>query len=211
MPTPLEDRIPQSLNAATVFLLKKIAYLDPDSQDAVAEAMFSAARWHHGEMRKNGHPYILHPLQAAGIVAALHSDTATVMASLLHDTLENSEVTPKELERTFGKDVRQLVEALTKYAAFSHREYAEKLYVRSQVDGRVAVLKVADCCANLMHHDQLHFSAAKHLEHLQEARELYLAWLVPLPGFPAELGRILNRIIAASQIDYETRQDKPHA
>ena len=206
-----EDRIPQTLSAATTFLLKKTAYLPIDDQDLVAEALFAAARWHHGEIRKNGNPYILHPIQAAGIVAMLHSDIAAIIAALLHDTLENSEVTPQELERSFGKDAKKLVEALTKYAAFSHREYAEKLYIRSQEDGRVAVLKVADCCANLMHHDQLHFSTTKHLEHLQEARELYLAWLVPLPGFPSELGKMLNRIIAASQEDYESRSDKSHA
>ena len=211
MVIPLEERIPPTLCAASTFLLRQISYLDLEAQDQVAKALFFAARWHYGQLRKAGQSYILHPIQVAGIISVLKADAPSIIAALLHDTLEDSEVTPSEIERKFSKEVRILVEALTKHAAFSHREYAEKVYTRSKEDGRVAVVKVADTCANLMRHDQLLFSATKHLEHVHEARELYLAWLVPLPGFPAELARMLNRLIAESQQDYDTRPDKLHA
>lgn len=210
MAKPLEDRLSENLVPATQFLLSQIGFLEPENQERITEALFAAAAFHDGQYRKGGKIYLIHPIQVASIVASLHCDSETIIAALLHDVVEDTHGKPRELERRFGQEVRLLVEALTKHAAFSHREYAEKLYLRSQEDGRIAIIKVADCCANLMKHSQNIFPPIKHLEHITEATDLYQAWLVSLPGFPIDLRRMLDRIIKASILDYETRPDSIH-
>jgi GTP pyrophosphokinase len=72
-----------------------------------------AAKVHEGQQRLSGEPYLIHPLEVAGILAEMRLDPAAVIAGLLHDTLEDSLTTAGELRRLFGDEVAILVEGLT--------------------------------------------------------------------------------------------------
>ena len=67
-----------------------------------------------GQIRQSGEPYITHPLNVAYILAEMHADRDTLCAGLLHDTLEDTNVTKEEIERLFNQDVAKLVDGVTK-------------------------------------------------------------------------------------------------
>ncbi|MBO0223062.1 HD domain-containing protein, partial [Vibrio parahaemolyticus] len=69
---------------------------------------------HQGQLRKSGEPYIVHPVAVAEILAELGLDAGTLMAGLLHDTVEDTEVKPEDIEERFGTAVRRIVEGETK-------------------------------------------------------------------------------------------------
>ena len=110
-----------------------------------------AFKAHDGQYRKSEEPYIIHPVEVACILAELNSDTQTISAGLLHDVLEDCDVKPKEMEEAFGKDVRQIVEGVTKLGKFSFSSKEErqaenfrKLIVAIAEDVRVVLVKLAD-------------------------------------------------------------------
>src|SRR5260221_12601557 len=74
---------------------------------------------HQGQMRKSEEPYIIHPVEVASILAELNGDTQTICSGLLHDTLEDCDVKPREIADLFGRDVFQIVEGVTKLGKFS--------------------------------------------------------------------------------------------
>ena len=82
--------------------------------DTVIAAYQCAKSAHQNQVRKSGKPYITHPLSVAIILAELRMDEATIVASLLHDTLEDTALSPSELESEFGSTILQLVEGVTK-------------------------------------------------------------------------------------------------
>ena len=69
---------------------------------------------HEGQFRRSGEPYITHPVSVAGILAALHLDTPTLIAALLHDVVEDTGITKQEIADQFGKQVAELVDGLSK-------------------------------------------------------------------------------------------------
>src|SRR5215207_6777734 len=108
-----------------------------------------AERMHEGQMRKSGEPYITHPLAVAQIVAELGMDTTTIVAALLHDTVEDTEYTMDQLRADFGGEVAQLVDGVTKfekvfYGADAEVETIRKMIKAAGVDVRVLVVKLAD-------------------------------------------------------------------
>jgi GTP pyrophosphokinase len=113
-----------------------------------------AQNMHAGQFRKSGEPYITHPLAVAQILAELGMDTTTLVAALLHDTVEDTSYTMNELRSDFGSEVALLVDGVTKfekdfYGADAEVHTIRKLIVAAGVDVRVLIVKLADRLHNM--------------------------------------------------------------
>ena len=110
---------------------------------------------HKGMKRKNGEPYINHPLRTATLLAELKLDEKTIIAGLLHDVPEDTTKTLKEIEKDFGEEVAKLVEGITKLGTIKYRgiaRYAEnlrKMFIAMALDIRTIFIKFADRIDNL--------------------------------------------------------------
>ena len=114
----------------------------------------TAARWHNGQYRKSGDPYITHPLAVAGILAELGMDTTTLVAALLHDTIEDTAYTIEQMRDDFGGEVALLVDGVTKLDRVKLGDAAKAETIRKMVvamakDPRVLVIKLADRLHNM--------------------------------------------------------------
>ncbi len=130
--------------------------------DAIRNAYEVAARAHSGQFRLTGDPYIVHPLAVAQILATYGLDTATIVAALLHDVVEDTEFTLEVLEREFGSEVALLVDGVTKLdrIKFSSREEQQAATIRKMAvalakDIRVLLIKLADRTHNMRTIDPL--------------------------------------------------------
>ncbi len=117
-------------------------------------AYLIAEKQHKGQMRKSGEEYITHPLAVAQILADLGMDTTTLVAALLHDTVEDTPYTLSELESDFGAEVALLVDGVTKFdkvyfGATAEAETIRKMLMRAGDDVRVLVIKLADRLHNM--------------------------------------------------------------
>jgi GTP pyrophosphokinase len=168
-------------------------------------AFFAMSEFHKEQRRKSGQLYVIHPIQVATIVASVGSDLETIMAALLHDTVEDTDATLDDILNRFGEEVEALVEAVTHQPMFSSKEFMEKIYTKARRDPRVACIKLADQIANHRNHSQLVFSPERHREHIEEMENFYLAQLATIPDLPKELTRSLQRVTDASWEDYNNR------
>lgn len=114
----------------------------------------TAEHLHEGVFRKSGDPYITHPLAVATICAEIGMDTTTLVAALLHDTVEDTDYTLDDLTRDFGPEVAKLVNGVTKLdkvalGAAAEAETIRKMIVAMAEDPRVLVIKVADRLHNM--------------------------------------------------------------
>jgi len=139
----------------------------------------TASHWHAGQFRKSGDPYITHPLAVAGILTNLGMDTTTLVAALLHDTIEDTEYTLDQMREDFGGEVSLLVDGVTKLDKVKLGDAAKAETIRKMVvamakDPRVLVIKLADRLHNMR---TLTFLPAAKQE--QKARET-LEILAPL-------------------------------
>ena len=117
-------------------------------------AYSTAERLHEGVFRKSGDPYITHPLAVATICAEIGMDTTTLVAALLHDTVEDTDYSLDDLTRDFGPEVAKLVNGVTKLdkvalGAAAEAETIRKMIVAMAEDPRVLVIKVADRLHNM--------------------------------------------------------------
>ena len=130
--------------------------------EKVEKAYLLAKRAHEGTLRRSGEPYIVHPVCAAIILVELGMDTDSIVAALLHDVVEDTEVTLEEIRKEFGKDVAFLVDGVTKLGKipFSSREHQQAENVRKMLlamaqDVRVIIIKLADRLHNARTFDSL--------------------------------------------------------
>lgn len=133
--------------------------LTPEQMKQLGEAFVFAAEAHKEQFRKSGDPYIIHTLSAALILADMKLDLATLQAALLHDVLEDTQVTPEEMAEKFGDNVETLVDGVTKLAhkdvkAFMSRddikgENLRKMFIVMARDIRVVLIKLADRLHNM--------------------------------------------------------------
>ena len=117
-------------------------------------AYTTAERLHEGVKRKSGEPYITHPLAVATIAAEIGMDTTTVVAALLHDTVEDTDYSLEDLSRDFGTEVARLVDGVTKLdkvvlGSAAEAETIRKMIVAMSEDPRVLVIKVSDRLHNM--------------------------------------------------------------
>ncbi|WP_019889950.1 RelA/SpoT family protein [Streptomyces purpureus] len=127
----------------------------PDADLAVLHRAYVLAETsHRGQFRKSGEPYITHPLAVTLILAELGAETTTLTASLLHDTVEDTEVTLDQVRDQFGEEVCYLVDGVTKlekvdYGAAAEPETFRKMLVATGNDVRVMSIKLADRLHNM--------------------------------------------------------------
>ena len=110
-----------------------------------------AEQKHDGQLRKDGSPYIIHPLSVAEIVAEMGLDTDAILAALLHDCIEDTDASHEEIARRFGKTVADLVEGVTKLTRVNFQSMEEeqmenlrKMFLAMSKDIRVILIKIAD-------------------------------------------------------------------
>ncbi|MEA1936478.1 MAG: bifunctional (p)ppGpp synthetase/guanosine-3',5'-bis(diphosphate) 3'-pyrophosphohydrolase [Thermodesulfobacteriota bacterium] len=131
-------------------------YLFPVDLEMIEKAYIFCASVHKGQVRLSGEPYLQHPLEVAGIMVDLNLDSAAIVTGLLHDTVEDTLVTLKEIEETFGDEVAFLVDGLTKIGkiTFESREEQQaenfrKMILAMSSDIRVLLIKLADRIHNM--------------------------------------------------------------
>ncbi|MFE6132106.1 RelA/SpoT family protein [Streptomyces sp. NPDC056437] len=127
----------------------------PDADLAILHKAYVLAETsHRGQFRKSGEPYITHPLAVTLILAELGAETTTLTASLLHDTVEDTDVTLEQVKAEFGAEVAYLVDGVTKlekvdYGAAAEPETFRKMLVATGNDVRVMSIKLADRLHNM--------------------------------------------------------------
>jgi GTP pyrophosphokinase len=145
------DRLPDAIGH--VVEAHRAHHPDAD-HDPLRRAYVLAESSHRGQMRKSGEPYITHPLAVTLILAELGAETTTLTASLLHDTVEDTDVTLDQVREQFGEEVRYLVDGVTKlekvdYGAAAEPETFRKMLVATGNDVRVMSIKLADRLHNM--------------------------------------------------------------
>ncbi|HSC11065.1 MAG TPA: bifunctional (p)ppGpp synthetase/guanosine-3',5'-bis(diphosphate) 3'-pyrophosphohydrolase [Rhodanobacteraceae bacterium] len=148
----MQEVLPANVQA----LEKRLTYLQPEQIERVRQAYLTGAHAHAGQTRKSGEPYITHPVAVAGILADLGMDVETIIAAILHDTLEDTPLSRSELEASFGPTVAELVDGVTKLdkIRFSTQQEAaaesfRKMLLAMARDLRVILIKLADRLHNM--------------------------------------------------------------
>lgn len=156
--SPAEQAHPAASAAAASFaaLLGKLDYLGPADIESIRQAYRFADEAHLGQLRKNGDPYITHPIAVAAQCAEWKLDAQALMAALMHDAIEDCGVTKEDLVERFGAPVADLVDGLTKLEKleFDTREQNQaesfrKMLLAMAKDVRVILIKLADRTHNM--------------------------------------------------------------
>jgi GTP pyrophosphokinase len=153
-------------------LLRKIRLYRPNDDLGLIKKAYEFSLHHHqGQKRASGEPYLVHPLEVASVLADMRLDTTAIAAGLLHDSIEDTEVTVDDIRKEFGEQVAHIVEGVTKISKieFASREEAQAESVRKMVlamvdDIRVVMIKLADRLHNM-----------RTLEHLKPERQVKIA------------------------------------
>ncbi|MBF0787566.1 MULTISPECIES: bifunctional (p)ppGpp synthetase/guanosine-3',5'-bis(diphosphate) 3'-pyrophosphohydrolase [unclassified Streptococcus] len=131
-------------------------YMPEEDVVFVRKALDYALEAHSQQFRKSGEPYIIHPIQVAGILAGLQLDAVTVACGFLHDVVEDTDVTLDEMEAKFGSDVRMIVDGVTKLGKVEYKSHEEqlaenhrKMLIAMSKDMRVILVKLADRLHNM--------------------------------------------------------------
>ncbi|QWB95310.1 bifunctional (p)ppGpp synthetase/guanosine-3',5'-bis(diphosphate) 3'-pyrophosphohydrolase [Mycoplasmatota bacterium] len=132
------------------------SYIHHDEDVLLIKKAYEIARdKHEGQMRKSGDPYITHPIAVAIILTELSAGPATIIAALLHDTVEDTDYTLKDVETTFGKEIAEMVDGVTKIGKLSFNTVAsqadnhQKMLLAMAKDIRVVLIKIADRLHNI--------------------------------------------------------------
>ena len=151
----------------------------PDADFALIDkAVDYANKKHAAQKRKDGSPYIIHPLAVAQIVTEMGLDMDAILGALLHDCIEDTDASHEEIEKLFGQTVAELVEGVTKLtrADFSSREQAQmenlrKMFMAMSKDIRVVLIKIADRLHNIR--TMQYQSPEKQIAKCQETMDIY--------------------------------------
>ncbi len=168
-----------SLDELLERLLVKIDKYNPAyDRELVVSAFRVAASQHQGQMRASGEPYIMHPVGTAEICAELKLDSSTLAAALLHDVVEDTEVSIEEVRDQFGDDVALLVDGVTKLSQIQFRSVEEeqaenirKMIIAMARDVRVILIKLADRLHNMR--TLRYLGKDKQLEKAKETLKVY--------------------------------------
>ncbi len=188
MPKGAAHRVTEPVNPAPPLLpadsegseltLRIKEYLKPQDIEQIWEAYRFSAKAHEGQMRRSGEPYISHPVAVAGILAALHLDTPTLIAALLHDVVEDTGITKQEISDQFGKQVAELVDGLSKLdkiefqsATQAQAENFRKMLLAMAQDVRVILVKLADRLHNMQTLDVMKPEKQRRIAH--ETLDIY--------------------------------------
>ncbi|HPQ80201.1 MAG TPA: bifunctional (p)ppGpp synthetase/guanosine-3',5'-bis(diphosphate) 3'-pyrophosphohydrolase [bacterium] len=153
-------------------ILDMVSAYNPEADlDLIKKAYVFSARAHQGQTRRSGEPYLVHPMEVAGILARMKLDVPSIVTALLHDTVEDTVATLEEVEGLFGAEVAHLVDGVTKLSkiAFTTREEQQaenfrKMIMAMAKDIRVILVKLADRVHNM-----------RTLEHMPEMKQMSIA------------------------------------
>ncbi|MBU5617632.1 HD domain-containing protein [Psychrobacter sp. TAE2020] len=143
------------VDEAQYSLLRSVSYLTADERRDVIDACGFGDVAHIKDKRKSGEPYITHPIAVAEILAGFRLDRDTIIAAILHDTVEDTEVSDDQLEQRYGKVVARLVDGVTKLKSSSHNKQQNKAATFHKIltatlnDPRVLIIKLADRLHNM--------------------------------------------------------------
>ncbi|MCI6108310.1 MAG: RelA/SpoT family protein [Candidatus Faecimonas sp.] len=160
-------------------LLAKVAEYNIENLEIVKKAYYYAEELHRGQKRQSGEDYIVHPLNVAYILAEMYADKDTICAALLHDTLEDTEITKEQIAKDFNETVSYLVDGVTKISRmnFSTKEEqnmanTRKIITSMRNDIRIIIIKLADRLHNMR--TLQYKSEDKQKENSQETLLLYV-------------------------------------
>jgi len=164
-------------------IIKKFQENNPGVDASILEKAFIFADLaHSGQLRRNGEPYIQHPLHTAYILAEIRADLPTVVAGILHDVPEDTEITIEEVKKEFGEEIAFLVKGVTKLGTIKYRgieryrENLKKMFLAMSNDLRVIFIKFCDRLNNLRTLESLAPEKRKRIA--EETLEIY----VPIAG-----------------------------
>ncbi len=160
-------------------ILERLTTYNPNADtDLLRKAYVFSAKVHLGQVRLSGEPYLNHPLEVTGILTQLKLDVASVATGLLHDTMEDTLTTLKEIQENFGEEIAQLVDGLTKISQISLRSSEEhqaenfrKMILAMVKDIRVILIKLADRLHNMR--TLKYHTPEKQAEIAQETLDIY--------------------------------------
>src|SRR6267154_2515114 len=108
-------------------IIQEVKAYNPQAEvDLLRRAFEFSAKAHAGQVRDSGEPFLQHPLQVAEIITILKLDVPSIVAGLLHDTVEDTSATIQEIEQNFGKEVSRLVDGLTKISKIEFKSHEDK-------------------------------------------------------------------------------------
>lgn len=160
-------------------LLNKLREYNPEEVEIVKRAYEYADTLHKGQMRQSGEPYISHPLNVAYILAEMHADRDTICAGLLHDTLEDTNITKEDISHDFNQNIAGLVDGVTKLSKMNFSSKQDQNYANTRKiitgiteDVRIIIIKLADRLHNMR---TLQFkSEFKQKENALETMEIFV-------------------------------------
>ncbi len=168
----------RDINTVDALIDKVISYNPEANADLLRRAYAFSNEVHYKQKRKEGAPYIKHPLAVAGILCDMKMDTNSITAGLLHDTVEDTDTTVEDIRALFGEDVAFLVESLTKLSQIEFRtsedaqaENFRRMFLAMAEDMRVILIKFADRLHNMRTLEYL--SAPKREKIARETMDIY--------------------------------------
>ena len=175
-------------------LKKIIMNYNPTEIEIITKAYEYAKQLHDGQFRQSGEPYISHPVNVAYILAEMHADRNTICAGLLHDTIEDTNITKEDIAHEFNQEIANLVDGVTKLAKinFSSKEEQNLANTRKIITGitddvRIIIIKLADRLHNMRTLE--HKSEFKQKENSLETMDIFVpfAYYIGAYGIKSEL------------------------
>jgi GTP pyrophosphokinase len=195
-------------------ILQRVQEYNPDADlDLLRKAYVFSAREHRDQVRRSGEPYLVHPLEVAYVLAELRLDTASIVAGLLHDVVEDTLTTSETVCEYFGEDVAHIVGGVTKISKlqFTSDEQAQAENLRKMIlamvdDIRVILVKLADRLHNMR--TLGHLAPDKRERIARETREIYapIANRLGIGRFKAELEDLSFRYLEPEAYEALTRE-----
>lgn len=167
------------MNITAEKLIELVKSYNPDEVEFVKKAYYFAKEKHDGQFRQSGEPYINHPIMVTYILANMHADRDTLCAAMLHDVIEDCNVTKKQISLEFNESIAELVDGVTNLTQINFKDKSErdfatkrKIILGITKDARIIIIKLADRLHNML--TLQYKSQYKRIEKAEETLEFYV-------------------------------------